>query len=117
LYDNDKPLIAVYHSTVFYDRPYFPLTHTVSRSIPAATMLKQEVQTSKCYPYHSEPIHVEYNVHCDEFISSPSISRTHMPHSVQKKRTLLGWDRHHIPREMTVNTARESVYYNTWNHL
>ncbi|ELU17489.1 hypothetical protein CAPTEDRAFT_228358 [Capitella teleta] len=102
---------------VLSDRPHFPLTHMVSNSIQAATLRKQQLQRSKCFAYQSSPIHVEYDVEYNQFITSPSIPKTHMPHAVQKKRVMSGWDRDHLPRDMTVNTARESVYYNTWNHL
>ena len=101
-----------------FERPYFPLRHAVGNSIPAATMLKQKLQYDKCYGYRTSPFHVEYDVHPEEFVSSPTIPKTHMPHTALKRQIYRGWeDSDHYVRDMTVNTGRESMYYRTWNHL
>ena len=100
-----------------FERQYYPLRHSVGNSIPAATMRKQHLQSDKCFSYRTYPYHVEYDLDPEEFITSPSIPKTHMPHTAQKKQAARGWSNDHYVRDMTVNTARESVYYKTWNHL
>ncbi|XP_077973464.1 uncharacterized protein LOC144428299 [Styela clava] len=60
----------------------FPLSHAISRSVPAATSLIPDV-AMKQFQYISEPIHQEYATSYRNFNSSCSIPHYTMPHDDQ----------------------------------
>ncbi|KAK7090215.1 uncharacterized protein [Littorina saxatilis] len=93
-----------------------PLRHSISSRVPAATMLRPETSMASfryrgMYPYHSQ-----YNIE-DDFISSPSIPKVHMPHSALVKQVQRGWSGAHYVREMSAPTGRETMKLSQWNDV
>ncbi|XP_064615411.1 CAP-Gly domain-containing linker protein 2-like [Liolophura sinensis] len=99
---------------VFGPRRAFPLRHSVSNSIPAATMLRPR---SAALTYTSRPVHNQYSLEDDGFISSPSIPKTHMPFSALHRQVKRGWDGAHYTREMSVHNGRDVMKFNQWNDI
>lgn len=62
-------------------------------------------------------MHREYEPAMDDFISSPTIAPTHMPHSLLRRQVKMGWQEAHYPRVMTVHTGRDSIKLSQWNDL
>lgn len=101
-----------------FQRPYFPLNHSVSRWIPSAVMLNPDLEKSKCFgqmPRSSS--RYGYVASTPDFITSPTIPKIHMPHTALKRQAVRGWADAHYTREITVNTARDSIKYNHWNDI
>ncbi|VDI74154.1 Hypothetical predicted protein [Mytilus galloprovincialis] len=90
----------------------YPLTHSVGNRIPAATMTRSMTSLS----YTTRPIHAEYDIE-DDFISYPSIPRTHMPYSALRNQVKRGWEGAHYVREMSVGTGRDSMKFSQWNDV
>lgn len=101
-----------------FQRPYFPLNHSIGNLIPSAVMLKPDLEKSKCFGQSARtPIHNERMLSGRDFIATPTIPKSHMPHSAQKRQASRGWSDAHYTREITVNTARDSIKYNQWNDI
>lgn len=99
-------------------RPYFPLNHSIGNLIPSAVMLKPDLEKSKCFGQSARaPVHHERIVSGRDFITTPTIPKSHMPHSALKRQASRGWSDAHYTREITVNTARDSMKYNQWNDI
>jgi len=81
-------------------------------------MLRPEVEKSKCigtkWSIFDEQAML-YTNHAD-FISPPAIPKTHMPHSALKRYLRQGSGLH-WPREMTVNTGRDTMKLAQWNDI
>ncbi|XP_060079805.1 dynactin subunit 1-like [Ylistrum balloti] len=92
-----------------------PLLHSVGNKIPAATMRRPKTAMSQ-FSYLSSPIHREYAPE-GEFISTPTIPKTHMPHSALRNQVQRGWDGSHYVREMSVGTGRDSMKLSQWNDI
>eukprot|EP00058_Branchiostoma_floridae_P007793 XP_002593281.1 hypothetical protein BRAFLDRAFT_83826 [Branchiostoma floridae] len=89
------------HSMFSSPRSYH-LSHSVGNHIPAATMRPQSAMSA--FSYTSSPVHEEYDPYERQFISSPTIPKTHMPHSAQIGMARRGgWERYglSLPRELT----------------
>ncbi|XP_074657638.1 uncharacterized protein LOC141910758 isoform X2 [Tubulanus polymorphus] len=95
----------------------YPRLQAISKMIPAATMVRPRTTQSLCYSYRSTPVHAEYWQDVEQFNPSPTIPKTHMPHSAQKRLVRLGWGEGHLIREHTVNTYRETVKRHRWNDV
>ena len=93
----------------------FNLRHSVSGRIPAATMLRPDTAMAS-FRYRTFPLHTQYSID-DEFISRPSIPKTHMPHSALKKQVQRGWAGSHYVREMSVGTGRDTMKLGQWNDI
>jgi hypothetical protein len=92
-----------------------PLRHSVGNKIPAATM-KRSKSSMSAFNYTSRPIHSEYDIE-DDFISYPSIPKSHMPYSALRNQVKRGWEGTHYVREMSVGTGRDSMKYGQWNDI
>lgn len=92
-----------------------PLRHSVGNKIPAATMTRSKSSMS-AFNYTSRPIHSEYDIE-DDFISYPSIPKSHMPYSALRNQVKRGWEGTHYAREMSVGTGRDSMKYGQWNDI
>ncbi|XP_070538823.1 uncharacterized protein [Ptychodera flava] len=69
----------------------YHLSHSVSNHIKAATM--RERSPSLTYSYRSTPIHGFYDEdYDDDFITSPSLPKYHMPHVALVRQNKRGWD-------------------------
>ena len=82
-------------------------------------MLRQELEKSKCLGNKSSTIFDDRAfVYTDQsdFISPPAIPKTHMPHSALQRYLSQGSGLH-WPREMTVNTGRDSIKLAQWNDI
>lgn len=83
----------------------FPLSHQISRSVPAATSLIPDVAI-KQFQYISEPIHQEYASGWKNFNPSSSIPHYTMPHDDQLRQRKRGgtWEDYGLkpPRFSTV---------------
>lgn len=102
-----------YDDDDIFRRKYHPLCHSVSRTMPAATMKRPRSVT---LTYSSQPIHGEYEIDTP-FISSPSIPKTHMPYTALKRQVKRGWEHAHYVREMSVATGRDSIKFCQWNDI
>ncbi|XP_071949983.1 uncharacterized protein [Antedon mediterranea] len=78
----------------------FNLLHSVSGTRKAATMRPKTAARSLSYT--SVPIHAEYDEEVMEFITTPTIPKSHMPMDVLARQDKRGWDRLHKPREWTI---------------
>ncbi|XP_076435378.1 uncharacterized protein LOC143275279 [Babylonia areolata] len=95
--------------------PQHHLRHSVSGRIPAATMVRPDTAMSS-FRYQSQPFHTQYSIE-DDFISRPSIPKTHMPHSALRKQVRRGWQGAHYVREMSVGTGRDGMKFGQWNDV
>lgn len=102
-------------SPMYGSRQYHPLRHSVSNRIPAATMRRPKTAMSS-FRYTTSPIHTEYDI-VDEFITTPTIPKTHMPYTALRNQVRRGWDGAHYVREMSVGTGRDSMKYSQWNDI
>ena len=91
------------------------LRHSISRWIPAATMLRPDTAQAS-FRYQSFPFHAQYSIE-DDFISKPTIPKTHMPHSALVKQVQRGWGGAHYVREMSVATGRDTMKMRQWNDI
>lgn len=97
----------------------YPLRHAISRTVPPATSVRN-VHTARSLTatYRSAPIHYEYENDDMNFAPTPTIPKTHMPHEALMDQVRRGWSaRDHYVRELTVNTARDSIKFNLWNDI
>ncbi|KAL5018915.1 hypothetical protein ScPMuIL_004637 [Solemya velum] len=103
-------------NSLFCSGKSYPLRHSVSNHIPAVTMLRPQTAKPEFCRYTTTPFHMEYEIE-DDFIPSPSIPKTHMPHSALKSQVRRGWDGVHYVREMTVPHGRDSMKFSQWNDI
>ena len=78
--------IFVVHSSLLDPPKTYRLSHPVSNHYKAVTMTPESSKRS--LSPHRNPIYFDY-IDRDEFISSPTIPRTHMPHRALKKQVRL----------------------------
>ncbi|KAL3847916.1 hypothetical protein ACJMK2_018806, partial [Sinanodonta woodiana] len=92
----------------------YPLRHSISGTMPAATMKRPRSVT---LTYTTQPIHAEYDLERDYFTSSPSIPKIHMPYTALRNQVKRGWESAHYVREMSVPTGRDSMVFTQWNDI
>ena len=105
--------------------PTFHLRHSVSHFVSPATTPQPEPIKPRMMQtvFGMRPVSfvsdygILFDDDADNFIMSPSIPMTHMPHSALKRQARIGWDRAHYPRHMSVNTGRDSIKYSQWNDI
>ena len=51
------------------------------------------------------------------FITNPSIPKTHMPHTALIQQVKRGWEGDHYVREMSVYNGRDSIKFSQWNDI
>lgn len=110
---HDKVTNRSFDDNDIFRRKNFPLNHSISNTMPAATMKRPR---SVMLTYSSAPVHTEYEIE-DPWITSPSIPKTHMPYSALKRQVRRGWENTHYVREMSVGTGRDSLKYSQWNDI
>lgn len=81
--------------------------------MPAVTMLRPKTHLY----YSTTPIHCEYENDANDFISSASIPKTHMPREALQRQVKKGWDTAHYPRYMSVHNGKDTMRYSQWNSL
>lgn len=96
-----------------FRRKYHPLRHSISNTMPAATMKRPRSVT---LTYSSQPVHAEYEIDT-QYISSPTIPKIHMPYAALCRQVSRGWDNAHYVREMSVPTGRDSIKFSQWNDI
>ena len=94
----------------------FPLNHSVGNRMAAATMKRPKTSMAR-FNYTSTPVHSVYDIQPDEFITSPSIPKTHMPFTALRNQVRRGWEGTHYVREMSVGTGRDSMKFSQWNDI
>ncbi|KAK7499298.1 hypothetical protein BaRGS_00009558 [Batillaria attramentaria] len=103
-------------SSALWGKPrQFHLRHAVGSSIPAATMLRPDTAMAT-FRYRSSPFHTQYSIE-DDFVSRPTIPKTHMPHSALVQQVKRGWGGAHYVREMSVGTGRDAMKFGQWNDI
>lgn len=108
---HDKVMNKSYDDNDLFRRSYHPLNHSISNTMPAATMKRPR---SVMLTYSSAPVHAEYEIDND-LVTSPSIPKTHMPYSALKRQVRRGWENSHYVREMSVGTGRDMMKFSQWN--
>lgn len=93
----------------------FHLRHAVSSRIPAATMVRPDTAMAT-FRYGSLPYHTQYSIE-DDFITRPTIPKTHMPHSALVQQVRRGWAGTHYVREMSIGTGRDTMKLGQWNDI
>ncbi|XP_064639158.1 uncharacterized protein LOC135494801 [Lineus longissimus] len=88
----------------------FRLSHSVSNTMAPATRFQPQ---SARLPYKwdadlSRSSSFRQDGEDDVWISTPTVPKTHMPHSVQSYLTRKGWGDHKLIRESTVATFRDN---------
>ena len=90
-------------NSLFSKAKKYPLNHSISRTVPAATMIKQDYSQ---IPYQLQPSsNLTYFTLDDEFSPKPTIPHYTMPHQALKRQLKRGeWEDYglHRPRFFTV---------------
>ncbi|XP_053403470.1 CAP-Gly domain-containing linker protein 2-like [Mercenaria mercenaria] len=111
---HDKVTVgSSYDDNDIFRKNYHPLRHSISNTMPAATMKRPRSVT---LTYTSKPVHGDYEIE-EAYISSPSIPKTHMPYTALRRQVKRGWENSHYVREMSVPTGRESMKKWQWNDI
>ncbi|KAK3095475.1 hypothetical protein FSP39_015135 [Pinctada imbricata] len=113
-FENQAKSGFAFDDSLFNAKRYH-LRHSVGNQISAATMRRAKTAMA-AFRYTSRPIHAEYDIQ-DDFITSPTIPKTHMPFSALKRQVSRGWDGTHYVREMSVGTGRDSIKFSQWNDI